>query len=149
MNKRHYKREVVRINLSTPFITRTRCKHCGELPAIYYYIYNTTLWGSPVSIQKMFAMISKRVTRMGTSHYLKDNPSDYSGLSNFSQGTGFRRYIPRLRHTRGINQDFDVTEYLMCPCAKSMYAFTQKSVKGRPEIINRKSRKCYPKKFLF
>lgn len=149
MNKRNYKREVVKISLSTPFITRTRCKHCGELPVIYYYIYNSTLWGSPVHVQKLFDIISKRVKRMGTSHYLQDSPSDYSGLSNFSQGTGFRKYSPRIRQTRGINQDFDVTEYLMCPCAKSMYAFTQKSIKTRPEILNRKSKITYPHKFSF
>ena len=149
MNKRNYKREVVKIKLSTPFVTRTRCKHCGETPSIYYYVYNSTLWATPDSIRRMFAILSKHVNRMGTSFYQQDDPKDYRGLSTFSQGTGFRKFSPRLRQTRGINTDFDVTEYLMCPCGASMYAFNQKSIKRRPEIVNRKARKTYPNRFIF
>lgn len=149
MNKRNYKREVVKINLSSSFMARGRCKYCGEHPIIYYYIYNSTLWDSPEYIQKFFSIISKRVNRMGKTPWHGDSPSDITGLSNFSQGTGFKKYSPIIRQTRGINLDFDVMEYLMCPCAKTMYAFTQKSNKTRPEILNRMARKTYPKKFIF
>lgn len=147
--KRHYKREVNKISLSSSFMARTRCSQCAGFPVIYYYIHNTTPYADPKTLQNIFSLISKRVRRMGTDHYLEDEPKHYTSLGNFSQGSGFKRYDPKIHYTRGLNLGFNVTEFLMCECGHTMLGFTQKSVKRKMEVSMRKSYKFYPKKFIY
>lgn len=147
--KRHYKKEINKVSLSSSFMARCRCSRCSGVPNIYYYIHNTTPYPDPKTLQNVFAIISKRARRMGSDHYLTDSPKEYTSLSEFSQGTGFKRYDPKIHYTRGLNLGFYVTEYLMCDCGHTMLAFTQKSAKGRPEITMRKSHKNFPKRFVY
>lgn len=130
-------------------MARNRCSQCGGFPTIYYYIHNTVPYVDPKILQNVFSFISKRVKRMGTDHYLGSDPKYYTSLGDFSQGSGFKRFTPRVHYTRGLKLDFYVTEFLMCDCGHNSLAYSQKSVKNRPEISMRKSHKFYPKKFIY
>lgn len=146
MNK-DYKPEVIRINLSEPFIMRAKCKHCGGSPIIYYYLRNPTMWFDPrkaMDRANYIRLLIKQLQAKG----LFEQPKNYTSVSALSYDTE-NRYRPRMHRTRGSNPVFDVVEFVTCDCMKTTWAYSDKAVAGRPEITNRKSRYKYPLKFEF
>lgn len=136
----------VRINLSTPFPTKSRCKRCGSYPSMYYYLMGKVLRHDPrSSINIKFSLLKKYCKRMCNDQYLLVAPKYFNELESFSHKTSYKGFLPKLHRVRGSNQYCsDFIEYLMCDCGATSWAFSNRSVQGRVEIMNRKARGKYP-----
>jgi len=145
----HYKSEVIKVNLSTPFLVRSRCKGCGKYPTIYYYARNPVMWNNPRKILEQFSFYSKFFKRACSDFYLDDNPSSFTSMHYFEYQVPFKNFNPKLHRTRGAHPVFNYTEFVTCECGGSIWAFTDKSIKSRMEIISRKARVNLPQKFNF
>ena len=144
--------EKIRVNISTPFLTRSRCKNCASLPTIYYYIKNPTVWYSPIKDRSKFEFIKRHCKRMcgeglKPTFYLSDTTVAFWRMYNVTHTVNYKGYNPKLHKSRGTNPIFDVVEYLSCNCGASIWAFSDKSAKSKMEIVNRKSRYKFPQKF--
>lgn len=144
---RHFKPEIIKVRLSTPFLARTKCKFCNGSPSVYYYTYNPKLHNGPDWLQKFFAITTGHIKRLTTDWYLDTDPKYYSSVNVFFQGTAFKKYNSKIHHTRGIDVDNYIAEYLTCDCGKATWAFAEKAILKRPEIAQRKSRYKFPHKF--
>jgi hypothetical protein len=144
-----YKPETNYIKLSTPFLVKSRCKFCRGLPMHYYYIKSRGLYQDPSKLVQWFQDVSKHFKRMCTEHYFLSEPRYCGGMANFSQTPFYKGYNPTLHRTRGVSNSSEMSEFLMCECGGTSWAFRNKAVKNRPEIVNRKSRKNFPQKFEF
>jgi hypothetical protein len=152
MKNRIYKPEIIKVNLSETFMTRSRCKECSRFPSIYYYVKNPILWYDPAKTKETFAFIKKYVNRMCSDFYLVEEPKSFTTTNYFSFSTGFKAYRPKLHKSRNpwdYNPIVEVTEFLTCECGGTTWAFADKTVKHRPEIVLRKARYRYPRKFDF
>lgn len=146
---RTYKPDIIRVRLSTPFLVRTKCKFCNGLPTIYYYVQNPSLWFDPRRVTDQLEFVKKYVKRMGSSHYLYDDPKYFTGEATFGHQVTYKGYRPKLHRTRGVSPHLDIIEHLTCECGRANWAFTEKSVQNRPEIMARKARHRFPQKFEF
>jgi len=146
---RLYKQQIIRVNLSTPFIVKSRCKKCKSNPSIYYYIRNKHLSIDPRSGLKIFESIKKYYKRMCADHYMMISPKYFTDLGSFSHSVNYKGFLPKLHRARGVNIGSNITEFLMCECGATSWAFTDKAAMARPEIVNRKARNKYPQKFEF
>lgn len=148
-----HKSEVVRVNLSETFMVRSRCNSCGELPTIYYYFKNPILFEDIHDTRYLFDFLKKYIHRMCLDFYLMESPSHFTYMSIFGFTPTSKGYNPKLHRTRTPwikhKQELEITEFLSCKCGKTSWAFSDKTVKLRPEIILKKARYKYPKKFDF
>ena len=148
-----YKSEIVKVNLSETFMVRSRCNSCGELPSMYYYFKNPLLFDDPNEVKLLFTFIRKYISRMCDDFYLIESPSSFHHMSFFGFRAAFKGYNPKLHRTRtpwfNYKQELEITEFLTCECGKTSWAFSDKTVKSRPEIVLKKARYKYPKKFEF
>lgn len=142
------KPQITKINLSTPFPTRARCKYCGKHPELYYHIREPHLTVDPnQALQGPWMRFIKMIAAFTTDYYLSFDPIEFKTVSDFAHKLLGSKYNPKLHKNKGIPAD-NKTEYLICgyPCGKSIWAFTDKSISKRPEILNRKARTTFPKK---
>lgn len=146
---RTYNPEFITVRLSTPFLARSKCKFCDGAPLIYYYVRNPTLWYNPRRVTNQLQMVKKYVKRLGMNHFMFDDPKYFTETAIFGHTPSYKGYNPKLHRTRGANPTFDIIEFLTCECGLATWAFTEKAVKHRPEIMNRKSRHNFPHKFEF
>jgi hypothetical protein len=146
---RNYKSEIIRINLSTPFLVKNRCKECGSHPSIYYYIRNRNLWLDPRRVLKDFDILKKYYKRMCSDHYMMLSPKYFTDLGSFSHQVGYKGFLPKLHRSRGRSIISNIAEFLMCECGATSWAYADKAVINCPEIANRKARSKYPQKFEF
>lgn len=149
MPKTNYKSETIRINLSTPFIVRSRCKFCGEFPSVYYLVRNSVMWHNPRKIQEQSSLYNSIVERLCANYYLKEDPKSFTSTNYFAYWVPYKNYRPRLHRTRGSNPVLDTIEFFTCDCGRTTWALSEKAVKNRPEISNRKARRKYPNKFEY
>jgi hypothetical protein len=146
---RSFKPELIRVSLSTPFVTKARCRYCKGFPSYYYYARNPTLWYNPRRITESFKMMSKYIKRLSNDFHSAKNPRFCTKVSEIFHQVSYKGYRPRLHRTRGSNPTQDIVEYLMCECGRTSWGFTDKSIKGRPEILNKKAYQRFPQKFEF
>jgi hypothetical protein len=148
-----YKSETIKVSLSETFMVRSRCKHCGELPSVYFYFKNPILFEDVNEVKHVFNFIRKYINRMCEDFYLMENPSNFIHMSFFGFKLNFKGFNPKLHKTRtpwfNYKQELEITEFLGCECGKTSWAFSDKTTRRRPEIVLRKSRYKYPKKFDF
>jgi hypothetical protein len=149
-----HKPEIIRVSLSTPFLVRSRCKGCGGHPNIYYWIRNPSISLDPRKgisehLEAVIRYMSRYSTRVISDFYLEEKPSSFTKINLFNYNFGPKSFNPRAHKNRGTNMTFEVVEYLTCECGKSAWAFTDKIIKNKPEIFNRKSRFTFPNKFDF
>lgn len=148
-----YKSETIKVNVSETFMVRSRCKSCGELPSSYYYYKNPILFEDVSDVKELFGFIRKYISRLCDDFYLADSPTNFVHMSFFGFKLNFKGYNPKLHRTRTPfiqhKQELEITEFLTCKCGKTSWAFSDKTVRQRPEIILRKGRYRYPKKFDF
>lgn len=141
--------ELISVRLSTPFLARTKCVYCGGPPTTYYYARNTTLWNNPRRVTDQLSFVKKFVKRMSSDHYYIGDPKHFKSAAYFSHSVNYKGYRPRLHRTIGSNPVFDATEYLACDCGQARWAFSEKAILGRSEILLRKSRSCFPHKIVY
>ena len=145
-----YKPEIVRINISSTFMVKSRCKECGKGPDFYYTVLKPYKW-QDTKYYKMFSLVTRRwIRRMLSSWYLDFQPRYFRTLEDFSFKVEDKSYLPATHRTRGANiKDRDnVVEFVGCTCGSTVWAFNDKSIKKRPEITNRKGRYKYPQRFV-
>ena len=145
-----YKVEIIRINISSTFMARTRCAECGTGPTYYYYIRKPYLWKN-VRQQITASKYNRNwIKRMSSDWYLVGHPRYFHDIEEFSFILEDKQYRPTLYRTRGeVTQGDNVVEIVGCDCGATVWAFNQKSTKNRPEITNRKGRYKYPQRFEY
>lgn len=140
--------EKTKVNLSSSFVVRSRCKYCHSGPAHYYFSKNPNLLFSPNwKYFESAAWLSKCYKRICSDYYLMDSPSYVKSVSDFTHKVRYKAFRPKLFKNKGVHPFSDYREFLICECGKSCWEFYQKSTSKRVEIINRKSR--YNHKFIF
>ncbi len=145
-----YKPEIIRINISSSFMTRARCKKCGKGPDFYYAILKPYKWKS-ARHALFYSEITRRwISRMVSSWYLQFSPRFFNELDDFTFKLEDKAYNPILHRTRNSNapERDNVIEFVGCGCGSTVWAFNDKSTKKRPEITNRKGRYRYPQRFV-
>ena len=138
---------VVRVNLSSTFVIRCKCRYCGEGPDEYYCVNHMAYDLDPRSSQAVYVWFKKYVKQLIGFWYKKHQPSVFTNMRAFNIRWAEQSYKPTLHQHVGIQPYDTVTEYLSCPCGKSVWAFSQRQGDRRMEIRNRKARYKYPKKF--
>jgi hypothetical protein len=144
------KPELIKINISTPFLVRTRCVECGSSPTYYLQLKKPFLFAE-VQLYLIYSKFYRSyIQRMTENWYLYEKPKHFISIKEFSFILDDKHYVPKFFHTRGfpIGRENRV-EFLSCSCGATLWAFNQKSVKNRPEIVNRKGRYSYPNKFEY
>ena len=145
------KQEVVRINISSTFLQRARCKECGKGPNFYYASMPPFKW-KDIKHFVIYSKFSKRwVKRMVSDWYRDFSPRYFHNLGDFSFALEAKSYNPALHNSHIRHEQLardNVIEYVGCDCGATVWAFNDKSIKNRPEITNRKGRYKYPQKFV-
>jgi hypothetical protein len=147
----NYKIEIIHINISSTFLIKNRCKACGKHPSDYYYIRKCRVYKDIDELNYYSKSFKKRIGRFILDWYLDSDPKFFCDIKDFSFCIRDKSYLPRLHNTRGepSNNKDHVIEMLGCECGKTTWAFNNKSIKNSPEIINRKGRYGYPRKFEY
>jgi hypothetical protein len=143
-----YKPEIIRINISSTFLSRARCKNCGKNPSFYYYVRKPFLWkdiSEQISTSKLFR---EWIERMSADWYLDSAPKYFHDIKEFSFSLDDKHYVPTLHRMRGVDST-NIVELVVCECGASTWAFADKSNRKRPEITNRKGRYKYPQRFKY
>jgi len=148
-NKKSQKEEDVKIKLSSSFMTRARCRHCGSYPSYYYRFGSNRRKKDHRVVLNWFSYIAKYQGRLCEDFYLIEDPKDYTLISFFDYSLRYKSYDPTLHHKRGVKSKTDMNECLTCDCGKSYWVFNQQSVTHKKEILHRKSDKKFPKIFKY
>jgi hypothetical protein len=135
------------VKLSTPFLCKSRCPRCGGEGKKYYWIKNPSLFKSPEALRIMLESFGKYIKRFCTSYYLEDSPKDYKTTSAFKFGQLYNNYNPKVYKNRGVKSSNYYVEFLACECGHMSWGFNNESDNSRPELLNRKAKKYFPKKF--
>lgn len=149
MQQIKFKLELKRVNLSSVFVTRARCKMCSRYPSIYYWTRLPVLWFDPRRVVKIHDQCKKYWTRMCSDFYLNDSPSSFDKIAYFSfnlRDAG-GSYNPKLHYTKGVHPVFREVEFLTCKCGNTAWAFDDNQARYRMEIVSRKARYKYPYRF--
>jgi hypothetical protein len=145
------KQEVIRINISSTFLAKARCKECGKGPDYYYASMQPFKW-EKVKYFILYSKFSQKwVKRMASDWYQAFQPRYFRKLGDFSFALEGKSYDPILHRVKGANiRDKDnIVEYVGCSCGATVWSFNDKSTNKRPEITNRKGRYKYPQKFVY
>lgn len=145
-----YKVEIVKINVSSTFMVRARCRECGGPPNYYFYVRKPYLYKDVRAQQTTSKWLRSWVKRMTSDWYLDSEPRHFHDIEEFSFVMDDKHYIPTLHRSRNTNKyKEDVVEFVGCDCGQTVWAFNQKSTKNRPEVTNRKGRYNYPNRFEY
>lgn len=134
----------VEIKLSSTFVKRAVCKHCGKGPCRVFFVRNTTFYKNPKYVQEQFEFIRKNVKRMCTDFYLEGDPSFFENTSDFKFPLQFKGYNPKAHRTRGATNKNNVTECASCECGRTTWQFNYKSSQDRKEISMRQAPRNFP-----
>lgn len=145
-----YKPELIRVNISSTFLARTRCVECGKGPTMYYVTHKPYVWKNVRHFIASSKLSRAWIKRFTSDWYMQSSPKFINKIPDFSFALDDKQYRPTLFRTRGEVKHFDnVVELIGCECSATMWAFNQKSTQNRPEITNRKGRYSYPQKFEY
>lgn len=144
------KSEVIKINISSSFMARARCKECGKGPDYYYGVLKPFMW-KEIKHFMIFSSFAKKWIANKNAWYKEFDPKYFTHLGDFSKKLEDKSYNPITHRTKGadINDLYNMVEYVGCGCGATVWGFNQKSVQKRPEITNRKGRYKYPQKFSY
>lgn len=146
------KAEDIKVSISSAFIMRARCKYCGDVPTTYFWISNSPLDKDVLEMINEAKFDKNYIKRMGGDWYLYNEPKAFLNNGYFSFTLYGKSYSPKLHKSIGNTYDIksrdNITEMLGCECGKSFWAFNNKSVKNKPEIVNRKGRYGYNQKLV-
>ena len=144
-----FKMEKVKINISSTFMARARCTECGGLPNFYYCTRKPHLWKEVREQIELSGWLRTWIKRMNNNWYYELDPRDLNDIKEFSFTIDDKHYAPTYHRTFRNNTKNGLVEFVGCSCGDTVWAFTQKSAKNRPEIVNRKGRYNYPKNFEY
>lgn len=142
-----WKSQFVRVNLSSTFVTKSRCKECGGCPHEYYRIPQSPYYLDARGEQAIFDWIKTYIKRMSSDWYLLEQPRHFHSIRDFNFYYEEKAFKPAL-HQCFIDEAHTI-EYLTCSCGRTVWAFNQKIGDDHPDIKHRKSRYQYPQKFAW
>lgn len=146
---KRYKPEIIQVNLSNSFMSRTKCAVCGEEPKIYYYQERPYLFNDHRSMGRIFDYFKKWFKKMNQDWYLEADPKFFSDITSFCHPVDYKGYNPKLHMTKGMNPKTNVTQFISCWSGCSIWAFSDKANSNRPEFTNRKCKYGHPDKFIY
>ncbi|CAB4197033.1 hypothetical protein UFOVP1290_553 [uncultured Caudovirales phage] len=149
MNTGKYNSEIVQVSLSTPFITRARCKFCGKFPSIYFCCRNYTQYIDVKCVKDRLDLIKKYRNSFREDYFLSVDPIFFKSVHDFAYVPEFKAYCPALHRTKGSHNIFRYIDCLTCNCGRSTWYFSQKSIKNRAEIFHRKSKNKFTNKYIY
>lgn len=146
-----FKTEIIRVNISSTFMVRSRCKNCGKGPDYYYAVGQPFKWVDVRSALVFSKKVKEWLTKIISNWYLPFTPRYFEKLGDFAFELEDKSYDPLFHRTRGANNGMNnrVVEFVGCSCGSTIWAFNEKSVAKRPEITNRKGRYKYPQRFVY
>ena len=144
-----YRKEAKKINISLSFPIRAKCKKCCTGPCWYFYLPKITLVKTISQFVNLSESSKKWLYIVPIDRHLGNSPAVCNFLSRFRLQIPYKNYKINLHRTIGNKSTyrFNIIDVLCCACGKTMWAFNSKSTESRPDIIHRKGRYCYPKKF--
>src|SRR5512135_1353899 len=130
-----YKPELIRINISSTFMARARCKNCGKGPDYYYSVGQPFKWVDARSALVFSKKIKEWLTKIVSNWYLPFSPQFFKKLGDFTFSLEDKSYSPLFHRTRGANIGHHkrVVEFVGCECGATVWAFNEKSAVKRPE----------------
>lgn len=140
--------EKVRINISTTFPMRARCKACGSAPSYYYMVRRPYHIHDHNIATNIASWIRNWIERMGDINVYVGDPR-YILTKDISHFVDYKGYNPRPHlMIKSFKDDRNnVYEVVGCDCGHSTWIFTDKSAQKSPEIVNRKGRYKYPQEY--
>jgi hypothetical protein len=144
-----YKTEIIRVNLSNSFTTRTRCLKCGAEPTIYFYSFKPYLFEDHRHASSLIEYVRKRFKRVQLDWYLEARPKDFTGIVSFSHLVNYKGFNPKLFKSKGIDQDNNIVQFIACWSGCTVWAFSDKASENRREITQRRARYNHPTKYSF
>lgn len=143
------KPEIIKVSLSSPFITRARCKFCGNFPSIYFCYRNGMKYIDFNCVKEYLDRIKKYRNSFREDYYLSVDPINFNSVNSFFYVAGFKSYCPMVHRTKGTDGRFSYIDCFTCECGRSSWSFSQKLIEYRPEIFNRKSKNKFDKKYIY
>jgi len=140
------KPSTVKVNMSCTFPVRTKCRFCLRGPEHYLMERLPIKWFNPKHSKNIAAHAGKHIKRMVDDFYLAASPKFFTGIRPFSFDIPALKYNPCLHTKRGVMVMGDV-DTLSCECGRSAWYFSDKANILRDDIIHRKARYKYPRKF--
>lgn len=135
----------IRINASTTFPVRSKCRFCMS-GAVNYFVQNTPpKWFNPRRIIDMSRHFHKHTKRMCQNFYWIESPKEFTSIIAFSWYPSEKSYNPALHNKRGTIPVNHAVEFLSCGCGRTAWGFEQKDAKIT--TTKRKARYSYPQKF--
>lgn len=136
-----------RVNLSSTFPVRTKCKYCLSGPTYYS---SDSIFFRRLNIQdaRQYQKVVKRMMKINRNWYSELSFShflDKSGISILFHKPTYMGHHPTLYRKRGVS-DRDIEEYFVCTCFKTKWKFHFKATQSCPEIAHRRARYSYPTK---
>jgi hypothetical protein len=140
----------INVNVSSSFMARSRCKECGSIPTHAYKSRLPFLWKDVTDIKSSWKWFRQWVHKFNNDwSMMQEEPRIFRDIEEFNFVVDDRGYNPRPHKNRfgpRLSRDY-VTEFVGCRCGATVWAFNQKSVETRPEIVNRKGRHSFPRRF--
>jgi hypothetical protein len=158
MNKFKRKRNImppVMMKLSSTFVMKAICKHCGSHPVKYFYLDSKTSYKEPKHFKDEDEFLSKYLPinlKIRTQASVK---SVVDRLSSYQYSTTDKFLSPKYHKVIKASKDdfgapsINLMEFLVCECEKTEWSYSSLSVEDRPDIKNRQAGKKYPFKFKY
>lgn len=143
------KSESIKVNLSSSFVCRSVCTKCGTKPLYYYFSRNPIMWYDPGKNRNLFDFIRKYIKTIAPDQYSLDDFKTSAKIGYYNHPVNYKGYRPKLHRARGIDPVYDLVEHLACECGLTTWSFAERSVRNRPEIVNRKSKYKHKNKFIY
>lgn len=147
MNKNGF----VKVNLSSTFPFKNRCKYCASQPKHYYYTRTASAFQDHEVIKFINMWISSNHKRMCEDYYLTEMPKHFNTAGSFAHLVDYKGYNPRFHKNHKDHNAHalaSTTDHLACNCGRTNWAFNETSAKNRPEIKQRKARENSSSSFL-
>jgi hypothetical protein len=139
--------QLIKINLSTPVLTKSRCRKCGKHPDVYYHIQQPSHIFDPRTKADQLLWLKKHIQRLSVDWILIESPKYVRGLLSLSHSPAYKNYDPVLHRTKKEPTD-NYVEYLSCECGGSSWAWGDI---GNQTIEHRQRRslRTHPKTFRY
>lgn len=150
MNKRNKRSKSLefKLQLSTPFLVRTRCKHCGSMPFDYFQMHIKRGFLNPRDLIRIKSWFYSDGS-VCDNFYIDEEPKSYNVLSPFSYTHQGLSYSPKLHIKNKSFSKNDITDCMVCQCGKTYWYFGQVSSKNKPEVVNRKTQSTFSQKIMY
>lgn len=134
-----------KVNISSAFIVRTKCKFCLSGPAYVYSCRGSSAFQDHQNYFKSVNSFKKYCDRFCDDYYFDEKVTEATSASIFGWQADFKSYTARHHKNRSTDL-FGFIYKAYCNCGKSTWTYYYDKPKDPPEILNRKGRYRYPHK---